>query len=570
MAFATSSAAGQLNPAQRTAALSALRSQRLDVLVIGGGVVGAGAALDAVSRGLTVGIIEAADWASGTSSRSSKLIHGGIRYLEQLDFKLVREALVERGRLLRTIAPHLVHPVPFLYPLTKPIFERVYVGAGMLLYDVFSYSGGHRPGVRLHKHISRRQVLRLMPSLHPKAFRGGLRYYDAQVDDSRLVATLVRTAVDAGAFAATRVSATQIAVGDGATHTVGARDEETGEQFEIRASAIINATGVWTEESQSMVGGPRGLGVTMSKGVHIVVDRDRLRSEFGMILRAGASVLLVIPWGRFWLIGTTDTPWDLDKSNPSATATDVEYLLAQVNRVLDEPLTRADVRAVYSGLRPLVTGKARSTAKLSREHVVDVPRDGIAVIAGGKLTTYRVMARDAVNAAINGRLVAPRSHTHDLPLIGARELAEARREAADLARQYELSSSTMDRLLGRYGDRLSDVLTPVGDDPQLARELPDAAGAIGAEVLYAVTHEGALYLEDVLQRRLRITIESSDLGLAAAPVVADIMAAALGWDGDRVAAELGRHRAFVERQLAAMELTDDDAANAAMTAVTTG
>jgi glycerol-3-phosphate dehydrogenase len=386
---ATASQAGQLNAAQREIALKTLRTYTLDVLVVGGGVVGAGAVLDAASRGLDAGIIEAHDWASGTSSRSSKLVHGGIRYLEQLDFTLVREALVERGLLLRTIAPHLVRPVPFLYPLTKPVIERLYVGAGMLLYDLLSYSGGRHPGVGIHKHVSRRWLREQMPSLDSQSYAGGLRYFDAQVDDARLVVTIVRTAVSFGAAAASRVSAVEINAGQGATHSVVARDDETGELFEIHARAIINATGVCTEESQAMLGAPASLGVTMSKGVHIVVARDRFSSELGLVLRAGPSVLFVIPWGQYWLIGTTDTPWRLDKTNPVATSTDIDYLLGHVNRVLEKPLTRDDIRAVWTGLRPLVEGKARSTAKLSREHVVDVPSAGIAIIAGGKLTTRR-------------------------------------------------------------------------------------------------------------------------------------------------------------------------------------
>lgn len=556
--------ASTLNAAQRQIALGALRTTTLDVLVIGGGVVGAGAALDAASRGLSVGIIEAGDWAGGTSSRSSKLVHGGIRYLEQLDFALVREALVERGRLLRTIAPHLVRPIPFLYPLTRPLIERAYVGAGMLLYDVFSYSGGRRPGVPLHRHVSRTTMLERMPGLRPRAFRGGLRYFDAQVDDARLVATLVRTAAGTGAVAANRVSAVGVRSGD-PLHVVTARDEETGDEFEIRARSLVTATGVWTEDSQHLIGGARGLGVTMSKGVHIVVDRDRLPGEWGMILRAGPSVLLLIPWGRHWLIGTTDTPWTLDKSSPSATSADVDYLLAQINTVLADPLTRDDVRAVWSGLRPLVAGTAGSTAKLSREHVVDVPRPGIAVIAGGKLTTYRVMARDAVDAAVLGRVAARRSRTRGLPLVGARNLAEARAALDDLLREYALPAATGDRLIGRYGDRVAEVVAPIADHPELAEPLPDAGGAIGAEARYAVTHEGALHLNDVLTRRLRIGMESSDAGLASAPLVASIMAAELGWDSARVAEELALYRASVERERFAREQPDDASANAAMT-----
>ena len=561
-ASVTPSQGGQLNAAQRETALSELRSRTLDVLVIGGGAVGAGAALDAASRGLDVGIIEAQDWASGTSSRSSKLVHGGIRYLEQLDFKLVREALVERGLLLTEIAPHLVRAVPFLYPVKIPVVERAYVGAGMLLYDLLSYTGWRHPGIGFHRHFTRKQLRRAMPALSQHATRGGLRYFDGQVDDARLVATVVRTAVSLGARAASRVSAVAITNGGSEPHTVTARDDESGREFEIRARAIVNATGVWTEESQGMLGGPAALGVTMSKGVHIVVARESFPSELGMIIRAGKSVLYVIPWGECWIIGTTDTPWNFDKTNPAATGKDIDYILANVNRVLEVPLTREDVRSVYAGLRPLVSGRAGSTVRLSREHAVETPTEGIAIIAGGKLTTYRVMGRDAVDAAIKGRVNAGPSQTKHLPLLGAHGLAAARTSALSLVRSYGLADVVAARLLGRYGDRVAEVLRPLGEDPSLAREIANGGGAILAEALYAVTHEGAMHLRDVLERRLRISIESSDFGLAAAPEVAALMADCLGWPATVATEELTGYGAFIQRELAAMEFRDDASANA--------
>ena len=557
---------GRLGPVERDAAIEALRARTLDVLVIGGGVVGAGAALDAASRGLEVGVIEAQDWASGTSSRSSKLVHGGIRYLEQLDFKLVREALIERGLLLGSIAPHLVTPVPFLYPVTRPVFELLYVGAGMLLYDLLSYSGGRRPGVPPHRHFSRGQLRQRMPGLDPAASRGGLRYFDAQVDDARLVATIVRTAVSVGAAAASRVSAVQLVPTDDQAHRVIARDEETGEQFEIRTRSIVNATGVWTEESQAMLGESAGLGVTMSKGVHIVVARDRFDSELGLVLRAGASVLFVIPWGESWLIGTTDTPWHLDRANPAATAGDIDYLLGQVNRVLVTPIGRDDIRGVYAGLRPLVARRAAPTTKLSREHAVDVPREGIAVIAGGKLTTYRIMARDAVDAATRHRVAAPRSTTERIPLVGAAGLEEARLSSLELVRSLGLPDELASRLLGRYGDRAAEVLAPVTADAALGRPIAGGCGAIRAEALYAVTHEGALHLADVLERRIRISMESTDFGAEAAPEIAAIMAGCLGWSSARTRDELASHRVAIEHLRAAMTQPNDDSADAQLTA----
>ena len=372
------------------------------MLIIGGGVVGAGAALDAVTRGLSTAIVEARDWASGTSSRSSKLIHGGLRYLEMLDFGLVREALHERGLLVQRIAPHLIRPVPFLYPLAHRVWERPYVGAGVLLYDTLGTALGTSRGLPHHRHLSRRRALREAPCLSPDAVTGAVQYWDAQVDDARHTLAVVRTAVSFGAQAANRTRVIGLLrVGERVT---GARviDLETGTEFEIRAKQVINATGVWTDETQQLADTRGQFHVRASKGVHLVVPRDRLQSSTGIILRTETSVLLVIPWGRHWIIGTTDTDWNLDLAHPAASARDIDYLLDRVNSVLSSPLTRADVEGVYAGLRPLLSGESESTSKLSREHVVGHPVPGLVVIAGGKYTTYRVMGRDAVDEAVRG------------------------------------------------------------------------------------------------------------------------------------------------------------------------
>jgi glycerol-3-phosphate dehydrogenase len=341
----------KLGPEERAAAIEALKNKELDVLVVGGGIVGTGAALDSITRGLSTGILEARDWSSGTSSRSSKLVHGGIRYLEQLDFRLVREALIERGLLLQRIAPHLVKPVRFLYPLNRPVFERLYIGAGMLLYDIFSYSGGRPPGVPHHRHLLKRQVQRAIPSLRNNAFVGGITYYDAQVDDARYTSTLVRTASSYGAHAASRVRVEGFLKVGQRVVGVKAHDLQTGERFEVRAKQVVNATGVWTDDTQAMVGERGQFKVRASKGIHLLVPRDRFQSTMGLLLRTEKSVLFVIPWGRHWIIGTTDTDWDLDKAHPAATAADIDYLLEHVNKIMAVPLTRDDVEGVYAGPR---------------------------------------------------------------------------------------------------------------------------------------------------------------------------------------------------------------------------
>lgn len=555
----------KLGPEERAAAIASMREREVDVLVIGGGIVGAGAALDAVTRGLRVGLIEARDFASGTSSRSSKLIHGGIRYLEQLNFGLVREALIERGLLLQRIAPHLAKPVRFLYPLNTPLIERAYIGAGMAMYDAFSYTGFMKPGVPLHRHLTKKQVLKQIPSLDPTAFVGGLTYYDAQVDDARYVAELARTASFYGAHVASRVRAEGfLKVGERVVG-VQAHDYETGEQFEIRAKQVVNATGVWTGETQAMVGARGEFKVRASKGVHLVVPRDRFHSEMGMILRTEKSVLFVIPWGRHWIIGTTDTDWNLDLAHPAATAADIDYILDHVNEVLAAKLTRADVEGVYAGLRPLLAaGDGSSTANLSREHHVSHTVPGLVLIAGGKWTTYRVMAKDAIDEAVSamdGKV--PESCTEQIPLLGATGYRAAWNKRAKIARAFGVHKHRVEHLLNRYGVLTDELLDMIRQDPQLAEPLPGADDYIGAEVRYACTHEGALHLDDVLARRTRISIESWDRGVAAAPVAARIMADALGWDEERVEREINTYNKRVAAELASQELPDDASADRA-------
>ncbi|GLI28013.1 FAD-dependent oxidoreductase [Agromyces rhizosphaerae] len=552
----------RLGPAERDAALTRLRAKEVDVLVIGGGIVGTGAALDAVTRGLSVGLLEARDWASGTSSRSSKLVHGGIRYLEQLDFRLVREALIERGLLLQRLAPHLVKPVRFLYPLTRPVFERLYVGAGMLLYDLFSYSGGRPPGVPHHRHLSKRQVQKSMPSLARDALIGGITYYDAQVDDARYVASLARTASFYGAHVASRVKVIGfLKVGERVVG-VRARDLQTDEEFEVRARQVVNATGVWTDDTQRMVGERGTFKVRASKGVHLVVPRDRFQSTMGLLLRTEKSVLFVIPWGRHWLVGTTDTDWNLDKAHPAATAADIDYLLERVNQVLAIPLTRADVEGVFAGLRPLLAGESDETSKLSREHLVAHTVPGLVVIAGGKWTTYRVMAKDAIDAAadaLDGRV--PASTTEDIPLLGAEGYRAAWNKRGKLARAFGVHKVRIEHLLNRYGTLTDELLDLIRDDPELVEPLPGADDYIGAEVVYAASHEGALHLDDVLARRTRISIEAWDRGVSAAPVAARLMGRVHGWDEAREQLEVDRYLQRVEAEIASQQQPDDASAD---------
>ncbi|HLI02358.1 MAG TPA: glycerol-3-phosphate dehydrogenase/oxidase [Acidimicrobiales bacterium] len=552
-----------LSPQYRADAIDRLAATDFDVLVVGGGVVGAGSALDAVTRGLTTAVVEARDWASGTSSRSSKLIHGGLRYLEMLDFGLVREALRERGLLLQELAPHLVRPVPFLYPLQHRVWERAYVGSGVLIYDAMANTARRRPGVPRHRHLTRRQALAEAPALRRDALTGAVQYWDAQVDDARYTFTLVRTAASWGAVAANGVRVTGF-LRDG-DRVVGAevQDEQTGRRVEVRARQVINATGVWSEDTDDMAHHPSRVHVRASKGIHLVVPRERIDSRTGMILRTEKSVLFVIPWADRWIIGTTDTDWSLDKADPAASAADVQYLLDHVNAVLASPLTRADVQGVYVGLRPLVAGASEQTTKLSREHVVDRPVPGLVQVAGGKYTTYRVMAADAVDEAVKGLGGhLPPSCTERIPLVGAEGYQAAWNQRHRWAAAAGLAVEQVERLLGRYGTETDGLLALLGEDPGLTEELP-GTGYLAAEAVYAVTHEGARHLEDVLARRTRAAWESDDRGVAAAEPVAALVAGHLGWDGPRRQQEVAAYRAGVAAELDAETQPDDAAADAA-------
>lgn len=536
----------------------------LDILVIGGGVTGAGIALDAVTRGLSTAVVEAQDWSGGTSSRSSKLVHGGLRYLQMLDFHLVHEALTERDLLITHIAPHLVKPVSFLYPIEHRIWERAYVGAGVALYDTLASMSGHKRALPFHRHVSRKGMERLFPDLRHDAAVGAVRYWDASVDDARLVETLIRTAVSYGAHAASRVQVVALQTTTGGAVT-GAEivDLETGEHLDVRARQVINATGVWTEKTESLAGAEGGLRVLASKGVHIVVPRSRIEGDTGLILQTEKSVLFVIPWSRYWVIGTTDTPWTLELQHPVATSADIEYVLEHANAVLSRPLTREDIIGTWAGLRPLLqpgTKAGTSSAKVSREHTVASPSPGLTVIAGGKLTTYRVMAKDAVDFAIGSRATSLPSITATIPLVGAEGLQVLQRQARAIGKRYGWDQPRMDHLLHRYGSLLGELLELVDADPTLGAPLANAPAYIGAEIVYAASHEGALHLDDVVMHRTRLNYEQADKGVGALDEIADLLTPVLGWDAERRTTEIRAYRERAEAEDAAALEPDDASA----------
>jgi glycerol-3-phosphate dehydrogenase len=450
--------AARLDPATRAAALAAAAADETDLLVVGGGVVGCGIALDAAARGLSVALVERDDLAAGASGASSRLVHGGVRYLEQLELGLVREALRERALLLTRIAPELVRPLRFLYPFERRS-EAAYVGAGLTLYDLLA---GRRRVLPRHRRRGRAALAGLA-----SRFAGALEYWDACVDDARLTVALARTAADLGARVATRVEVVGLLRERERVVGVRALDRVAGVELELRARNVVAAVGAEAESLQRLATDAPPVRMRPSKGVHLLVPHDRIDGEAAVIARTAESVLFLIPWDEHWLVGTTDTPWDDARRRPAATSEDVDYLLAQANRVLARPLGTGDVVATYAGVRPLVAGGARRTPKLSREHVVASVAEGFVVVAGGKLTTYRVTARDAVDAIAPGT----RSRTDRVRLVEAKS-----------------------------GETLEE------------------------RARYAVSHEGALDVDDVLVRRLRLLAPDRETAELAARVVADELA----------------------------------------------
>ncbi len=528
-----------LNATQRRRHLEQMGSETFDVVVVGGGVTGAGVALDATTRGLRVALVEQRDYASGTSSRSSKMFHGGLRYLEQFRFGLVREALRERNLMVNRLCPHMVEPVSFVYPLKHRVWERFYVGAGVLLYELLARMADNP--LPWHSHLSEEGLRQLVPALNA---RGGIRYWDTVVDDARHTLTLARTAAVHGARLASSTRMTGVTVADGRIESVEVTDLESGRTIDIRTGAVVNATGVWTDDIESLAG-EHTHNVRASKGIHLLVPRDRIDAGSGIILRTKASVLFVIPWHRHWIVGTTDTPWELHRAHPAASRSDIEYLLGWVNSALHQPIGTDDIVGVYAGLRPLMTGESEQTSRLSREHAVLDRGNGLISVAGGKYTTYRVMAADAVDALAPYLEDDLRSSTTDtIPLVGA-------------------TSPLEERLHTRYGTLKNDLGESIAANPHYGTPVVEDAPYLIAEIAYAVTHEGALHLDDVLTRRTRLSVETAHRGVAAAPTVAAVMGSLLGWDEATSGREFEHYEARVRAEVDSQRQPDDQTADAA-------
>jgi glycerol-3-phosphate dehydrogenase len=518
---------GQVAADARRRAYAALSDSTLDVVVIGGGIVGCGALLDAVSRDLRAALVERDDLAVGTSSRSSRLIHGGLRYLEQYRFGLVREALAERARILR-LAPHLVRIEPFLFPLFgTPVVTRGFYQVGMTVYDVL---GARRDG-GWHRHRSVGATLRHAPALRRRHLRGGLVFHDAVHDDARYVLSVARTAELAGGVVATRTAVEGIVEENGRAVGVRVRDLVGDGTHVVRARAVIDATGAWAADPASPLrGGSTKL--LPSQGTHIVVRRERIPSDVGLSIRVPGKVVFLVPWPRHWIIGTTDAPYDGPIDRPAASRAEVAELIEAVNRAMDVDLRPDDLVGTYSGVRPLIAPSDGTTVTASREHKVVSEANGLVRVSGGKFTTYRVMARDAVDAALLGLGEDPKtrpSATANLQLVGAADRPELDRIAAGLVADHRFAPEVAARLVRRHGRHAAEVAA-LGAKEDLLAPLGPGIDHIEAEVAWAARHEHAMSIDDVLSRRMRLAQELPDRGGAVAARVAQLLGDELGWD----------------------------------------
>ncbi|MCB0956017.1 MAG: glycerol-3-phosphate dehydrogenase/oxidase [Ilumatobacteraceae bacterium] len=517
----------------RAAMLARLEREEFDVLVVGGGVTGAGVALDAAARGLRTALVERDDFAAGTSSKSSKLVHGGLRYLKD-DPRLVREALRERERLRRN-APHLVGVMPFMIPvLTKDgVVSRTVaraLGSAMWMYDI---GGGWRIG-KLHRRLRKKATLAHFPTMPSARVAAGYLYYDAAADDARLVLTLARTAAAHGAAVANRCDVVGLQHEDGEVRSATVRAD--GREFAVRARVVVNATGVWADGLREMDEGTDPDMIRPAKGVHLTVPWAKVRNDIAVVVPVPKDKrsLFLVPWGplpdgtfRHAYIGTTDTDYDGPLEDPQCTAEDVEYILRAVNASITEPITAADVTGVWAGLRPLVKGGGSGrTADLSRRHLVQTSDHGVVTVTGGKLTTYREMAADAVDAALGLLGRAAKCTTARLRLLGAEGYKPAP------------AGTPQGHLGGRYGTLATEVQALVAADPSLGEPLVPGLPYLRAEAVYAVRHEMALTLDDVLSRRTRARLQDRAATVAAAPAVAALIAPELGWDDTELAAQV--------------------------------
>jgi len=543
---------------ERAAALERLGRDPFDLLVVGGGATGCGVALDAAARGLSVALVEKDDFASGTSSKSSKLIHGGLRYLQQKEIALVYQNLRERQRLLRN-APHLVRVLPFLIP----VFDRGRVastavaralGTALWLYDL---TGGWRVG-RLHQRISRQAALAHLPTLRTDTLVDAFLYYDAQTDDARLTLALARTAaIDHGACVVNHARVVTLTRDASGTVAGAVLAGDGCDGLAVRARCVVSATGVWADDLHRMDGAGPTPTIRPSKGIHLTVPAAALPCDVAAIVTSeDKRSIFIVPWKAgedgvaLTYLGTTDTDHDGPLDDPQCTAADVSYVLDTVNRWVSRPLTPADVVGTWAGLRPLLVGDVgQKTKDLSRRHRVTTSPSGVVSIGGGKLTTYRKMAEDTVDEVVarlgDGRRRCPTRRLRLRGAPGMDTMAQARLGLAPEAAAH---------LAGRYGSEARVVAALIGARPQLSQPIVAGLPDLQAEVVHAVRHEMATTVDDVLARRTRLRLQARDASAAAADVVAGLMAAELGWDPAETARQAEAYRTAVDHERAAMAL----------------
>jgi glycerol-3-phosphate dehydrogenase len=506
-------------------------NERFDVLVLGGGATGLGAAVDAAARGYRTALVEAADFANATSSRSTKLVHGGVRYLQNGDVHLVREALHERI-VMRKNAPHLVRALPFLCPIYHA-FEGPYLLAGLKVYDVLAGSKnfGHS------RWVGRCETLRRMPGLRKRGLYGSVQYWDGQFDDSRLAVALARTATDLGGAVVNYARAVRFIYEGGRAIGAVVRDEEDGTEFEVRARAVINATGIFVDALRQLDDPETGKLLSLSRGTHVVFAHSVFGGNDALLVphTDDGRVLFAIPWHDHVVVGTTDVPTETAELDPAPSRDEVDYILHHFNRYLERPVQRSAALAAYAGLRPLVSGAAASTAKLSREHFIDVSKSGIVTITGGKWTTYRKMAEDVVDTAIEAASLSPaQSVTADLPLHG--NPGDAPPRAGDAYVEYGTDGAALYAL--------------VSEDESLATLLHPRLPYTRAEVVYAAREEMARTVDDVLSRRTRALFVDVDAARESAGMVAELMAGELGRPPEWQAAQVEAFQAIAGRDAA--------------------
>jgi glycerol-3-phosphate dehydrogenase len=520
-------------PFRRDEMLQRLEAEAFDVLVIGAGITGAGVALDAASRGLRTALIERDDFASGTSSKSSKLVHGGLRYLKD-DPRLVKQALCERHRLHRN-APHLVSVLPFMLPVltgsskegAAVVSRKISRALGSLMW-MYDFAGGWRIG-KFHKRLRADAALGHLPTMRSERLAGAYLYYDAAADDARVVLTLCRTAAHHGAVVANRCSLVEL-IRDSAAAVAGAVVEADGRRFTVHARAVVNAAGVWADDVRALDEGTHPDSIRPAKGVHITVPWAKVRNDIAVIIPVPKDKrsLFVVPWGQkadgsfeHTYIGTTDTDYDGPLIDPQCTKVDIDYVLRALNASITTAVSADDITGVWAGLRPLVKAASSGrTADLSRHHALHISGGGLISITGGKLTTYREMAQDTVDAVVGQLGIHAACRTRRLALLGAK------------GHQRHAMGSPAAHLAGRHGSLAAEVQALIDVDPTLSEPLVAGLPYLRAEAVYAVRHEMALTLDDVLTRRTRARLADRAATLAAAPAVAAVLAAELGWDAD--------------------------------------